>query len=492
MSKDAKFAGKIDAILLALVVLGFALVYCFSWYAILNYQRSIEYEGTMWWAADALARGQNIYDPARLTAQPWQVITYPPLFMCCSAVLMKLFGSALWCIRAVSIFGAIASAFFLYRLLRLAECSPLISAIAPAFFLGFSPTFVWNNCGRPDGLATALCLAGLERLYSAFLRAQDNKPYMAPGVVSGILLGMSCMTKQPCVVCLFTGLIFLLWCRRVRLAGIIAATCAATGAILCAITQLLTGGFLQNIAFFSKVHWEQDLLAEHLRFMSDSDVLRSEIILVILLYCVILRKQKTTVPERLPYVLFGVSFVYMIYLLGLPGSSGNHSIFFLLALSWWLALKCTTLPAAVGRIVLLSSLIGAPFLFMYFPSKIATLPVDSELIAKTDLKGKHVLSEDPYLNALTGSNEEMVDCAVFESVWQTQDPLGVKGIEDAAANHQYAALIVNCPDMEGTGRMIWSANTIDVFKKYYKFAGKMSGNGYCQQLLLPKQTSEGL
>jgi hypothetical protein len=46
--------------------------------------------------------------------------------------------------------------------------------------------------------------------------------------------------------------------------------------------------------------------------------------------------------------------------------------------------------------------------------------------------------------------------------------------------------------MEGTGRMIWSANTIDVFKKYYKFAGKMSGNGYCQQLLLPKQTSEGL
>jgi hypothetical protein len=80
----------------------------------------------------------------------------------------------------------------------------------------------------------------------------------------------------------------------------------------------------------------------------------------------------------------------------------------------------------------------------------------------------------------------MVDCAVFESVWQTRDPLAVKGIEDAVAHHQYAAMIINCPDMDGTGRMIWSANTINVFKKYYQFAGKMSGNGYCQQLLLPK------
>jgi len=478
---------KINGALLAVVLVGFAVAYGLSWYTVLRATNAIEYEGPMFWAANALAHGQNIYDPAKLISAPFQVITYPPVFMIFAAVLMKVFGPSYWCLRAVTIAAAIVSAFYLYRLLRLSGCAPWLAAIAPAYFMGFSPTFVWNNCGRPDCVATAFCLAGLERLYSAFQKHEEGKKWMPSGVMAGILLALSCLSKQTAVVCAVSGLLFLIWNKRFKLAAIIGAVIGGLGLLLSGIAQLITGGFAQNMMYFGQVRWQQDLLVQHLHFMSDGDIQRTELLFAVLLYCVIVRKQTTTVAERLPYVLFGISFLNAMYMLGLPDSNGNHAIFFFLAMSWWLALKCSTLPIAASRIVLLGSLLGLPFLANYFPAALAELPRTNDVLGRAvGLADKSVLSEDPYLNFLSASRPAMIDCAVFEAAWEARQPERLKALEAAVARQEFAALIVNCTDLEGKSREIWPPDTVKVFKEHYKSSGNLSGNGICQQLMLPK------
>jgi len=475
-----------DALVLAIAVVVFCLLYAWSWYTVMRFSSAIEYEGPMFWAANALAHGQNIYDLARLTSPPWHVITYPPLFIGMAALLVKIFGPAFWCLRAVTIAAAIASVFLLYRLLRLSGCAPIVAAIAPAYFIGFSPTFVWNNCGRPDSVATAFCLAGLERLYSAFLQVEAGKKWLPSAVMAGVLLALSCMSKQTSIVCTVSGLIFLVWCKRLPLAAIVAAVMAGSLVLMGGLAQLITGGFIQNMVYFGKVHWHYDLMTAHLHFMSDGDVLRCEILLAVLIYCIVGRKQTTSVPERLPYVLFGLAFLNMMYMLGLPDSNGNHAIFCLLALSWWLAWKCSTLPTIAARIVLLTSLVGVPFLFQYFPGTIAQLPQDPKVLQQVDLTDKLVLAEDPSLNLLSRSQPAMVDCAVFEAVWSACEPERVKAFEQSIARRQFAALIVNCSDLDGTALMLWPPSTVKVMKDQYKSAGKLSGNGVCEQLMLPR------
>jgi hypothetical protein len=404
--------------------------------------------------------------------------------MMVAAALIKLAGPYFWCLRLVSMVSAIACALLLYRIMRLSGCSSVCAAIAPAFFLGFSPTFLWANIGRPDILAVALALGGFERVYTCYLKGEDSSAWPTPCIVAGLLLSLSCYAKQTSIVCIATAFLFLLWTKRWRSAITCAVTFVLCFGILTGITQAITGGFIQNITIFGKTPWDSEILARYMHFMSDADQLRGEILLLVVLYCMFWKKQETSVPERLPYLFFGLSLAQMIYIMGLPGSNGNHAIFPLLALSWWLALKAQTLPKAAGRAVLISSLLAVPSLVFYLSSIVSPLPKDPKVLDSLDLRDKLVLSEDPYLNFLSHSQPAMIDCAVFTSVWK-KSPDKLNALANSIKKKEFAAIIINCQDSKGGPQYFWPDTIPATVRENYHEAGKLSGEGICQTLWLP-------
>jgi hypothetical protein len=476
---------KLDIALISLVAICFAIVYGINWYAALSCPYCIEYEGTMLWAANALSHGQNIYDAARLVTPPWAVITYPPLFLCIGAVFVKCFGLAFWYLRLISLVSAVVSVALIYVILRRSGCPILVAVIGPAYFMGFTPVFLWTSLGRPDTLALALCLLGMERTYAAFQQSGTQKSGFSQALIGGLSFALACFAKQTSVVCLVTAILFLIWCKKYRIAGIVAATSAALILLLFGSAQVLTGGLIEHLRVFSTTPWSADTLTRYLHFMTDADVTRAEICLGIPLYCTVFRKQTTSVPERLPYALFGLSLAQMLYIMGLPGSNGNHAIFSLLALSWWLALKCGILSTRVARIVLVASLSSLISLTNYVPAIIAAMPKDVQPLMKVDLKNKLVLSEDPYNNFLSESTPAMIDCAVFTSIWKDR-PDKIGQIVDRIDQREYAAIVINCQDSEGKEKYFWPDVVLSAIRANYQKSGKLNGNGICQMLWLPK------
>ncbi len=281
------------------------------------------------------------------------------------------------------------------------------------------------------------------------------------------------------------GSTFLAWCRYYKSAAALALTAGSAGLALIVAAQSLTGGFLQSMQIFGKTPWDGVMLIRYLHFMSDDDVTRFELSFIVLLFCMVIRKQETTGPERLPYLLFALSLAQMLYIMGLPGSNGNHAIFTLMALSWWLALKAKTLSKPVGQIILLCSLIGAPGLIISVPHIISQLPANQMALTNLDLKDKLVLSEDPSLNILSHSKPAMVDCAVFTSVWLAH-PEKLDEISKLVASKQLAAIVINCQDSRADGKYFWPASVLDTLRSHYVATGKVSGNGICQTIWLPK------
>lgn len=472
--------------ILAIVVIAFAVVYGAAWLKALAFPRALEYEGTMLWAAQTLAAGQNIYDPTKLSQAPWAVITYPPLFLACAALLIKAIGPTFAALRVITIVSALVSTIFLYKLLRRSGCSPVCSAIAPAYFMGYSPPFLWSVIGRPDMLAVALSIVGFERLYTAStVEPTDKKNWLIPCVVAGVMFALACFAKQTSVVCLVSGALFLLWCKQLKHLLALLGSFAATFTPLVVATQLITGGFIQNITIFGKTPWDSEMLWRYIHFMNDGDSILIEISFVVLLYCFVFKKQSTTVPERIPYILFALSLAQMMYIMGLPGSNGNHAIFTLMALSWWIALKASTLRLPTAQAILLGSLSALPGLFIIVPSTIASLPAEPVSLDGTALADKLVLSEDPYNNFLSHSKPAMIDCAVFTSVWKNQ-PDKLSQIAQAVERQDFAAVIINCRDSEGKEKQFWPDSILTAVRQHYRSAGKTSGNGLCQVLWLPK------
>jgi 4-amino-4-deoxy-L-arabinose transferase-like glycosyltransferase len=485
---------KLDIALLALLGICFAIVYGINWYSALSFPFAIEYEGTMLWAASTLAQGHNIYDAARLLEAPWAVITYPPLFLSIGAGLVKLFGLGFWCLRLISIVSALISAALLYLIVRRSGCSPIACAIAPAYFMGFTPVFFWANLGRPDMLAVALSLLGLERTFMACAAGLESSAsestsrpvrHYAPSIVAGLAFALACFAKQTSVVCLVSAFLFLIWCKNYRPAVVLAGTAAVGILVLFGATQWLSGGLLQNITIFGTTPWSSAVLARYIRFMSDSDQLRAEICLAVPLFCIIIRKQNTSMPEKLPYVLFALSLAQMLYIMGLPGSNGNHAIFPLMALSWWLALKCQSLGPRFSRVILLAALLALPSIVAYVPAIVSAMPKDDRVLAQVNLTDKEVLSEDPYVNILSHSKPFMIDCAVFTSVWKNH-PDKIGQIANAIDHQAFAALVINSQDSQGKEKWFWPDAILQALHNHYKQSGKLNGNGIPQTLWLPK------
>jgi Glycosyltransferase family 87 len=124
-----------------------------------------------------LAQFENIYR-TDLSAPPYVVSNYPPLFMLVQVPFVWLFGPALWYGRLISLLSVAAVALFVGLTLH-ALTRDRIAAVAGGLIFPSIPYVVrWSSLSRVDSLGLALSWAGLfvvarwpEKRWSVFISA---------------------------------------------------------------------------------------------------------------------------------------------------------------------------------------------------------------------------------------------------------------------------------------------------------------------------------
>jgi 4-amino-4-deoxy-L-arabinose transferase-like glycosyltransferase len=150
----------------ACIVLGITLAQALVVFArhvplALNDPYTLNYgEGPLLDQAVRLARGENIY-LADLSAPPYTITNYPPLYILVQVPFVQRVGPAFWYGRLISVVSAAAAALFLGLTVR-AITKDWLAAFAAGLTLLVIPYIsYWSIMARIDALALALSMAGL-------------------------------------------------------------------------------------------------------------------------------------------------------------------------------------------------------------------------------------------------------------------------------------------------------------------------------------------
>jgi hypothetical protein len=200
-----------------------------------------------------LAQFQDIYR-TDLTAPPYGIANYPPLFMLAQVPFVWLFGPALWYGRLISLLSVAAVALFVGLTLH-ALTKDRIASIAGGLIFPAMPYVVrWSSLSRVDSLGLALSWAGLfvvarwpEKRWSVF--------------VSALLLVAAVYTRQTYVLAApVAAFVWLVAQGQRRRALETAAIAGGAGLVVFALLNIFTrGGFFLNTitANLNDFHWER-------------------------------------------------------------------------------------------------------------------------------------------------------------------------------------------------------------------------------------------
>jgi hypothetical protein len=200
-----------------------------------------------------LAEFQNIYR-TDLSAPPYVIANYPPLFMLAQVPFVWLFGPALWYGRLISLLSVAAVALFVGLTLH-ALTKDRIAAVAGALIFPAMPYVVrWSSLSRVDSLGLALSWAGL------FVVARWPQKRWSV-LVSALLLVAAVYTRQTYILAApLAAFVWLVAQGQRRRALQTAAIAGGACLILYAALNISTGeGFFLNTvtANLNDFRWER-------------------------------------------------------------------------------------------------------------------------------------------------------------------------------------------------------------------------------------------
>ena len=473
--------------------------YIASWSFSLSLPYATNYEGPMLQLGDLLAHGQNIYSPDRLLHEPWVVTIYPPLYAVIAAIFVFLFGPQLLALRFFSMLCCLLSAFLVYRIFCLSESKPSAALVATSFFMSFNAVFSWSYSARPDMLVTFLSLLAIER----FLSALTGKSTLSSDIKSvGASLSfeklfpvlmiswLAIMSKQQAAVFVLAIFAYLCTLKKTKLAFQFIGAWLALIAISIIFMQLFTHGFVEHLTFLSSVRKNSTVLLGNIASLGldFAKVLSAFIILPIGIF--LLKNSKPIL--KLPLILFLISISVSYFSMSIPASNINHLIPAIFSLSWLMALSLDRLPFWVSFLVVAAScptLLQISEIARYGPQLLPFAQKSAAKLKAIDLKGKPVLTDDPYLNYLTDSQPAFEDCATFLNVWASREPRAesLDELLNSIKSKRYAAIIINSADAsEKNGPNWWSPLIVRQIKQSYKKDGELYCSGWEMDLFLPR------
>lgn len=500
-SQSSKLVFGFNTALLSLSWVVLVAIYSYNLYRGLTFPYSIEYEHPLIWASWHLLGGHNIYALDRLSVSPWMVTLTPPIYLSLGCLLVKVFGTVYWPFRTCTVLSLLATAVALYRISRHCLVSRRMAFAALLFFLSATPIGLWALKAKTDMDSAALSFWAVERFVCWWLSDAPMKKSMR-GLIPVIALSLlSIFTKQEGIVVPWALFAFLIWQKLPRLAFMCLAVEGGLMLVCVMALQLATGGYIEHQTYLCRgglfFQWAAIDLAQ----------LRPTAIAIpvgLLAYCAALVSQlkahnvlsfvnqEATTDEtsldqrriqlswRLPLLLLLSSMVFNTYHLFSPFSNINALISFLFILSWCLAIGLSHLQQGWLTIVLATSMCSVPFLYCPPTTSDAAVRNTDALIKSGRLAGKEVLSEDSYLNILSGSEAVMVDCASFYSAWKNEKDW--TPLRQAILAKRYAAIIIYTG---GGSYTFFPPEIIELIRKTYVYSGKVTGTGRDVDLYLP-------
>jgi hypothetical protein len=139
-----------------------------------------------------LLDGLPLYGPPSLTSIP---VVYPPLYFYVSAIPAGVLGPSLLPMRLVSLLASLAGAIVIAALVGRETRSRTLGLLSAAVFLGSTPSALTTlDLARVDALGTTLILGAV-----LAMRLADDRPdsSVVLSLISGLLAGLSILTKQP-------------------------------------------------------------------------------------------------------------------------------------------------------------------------------------------------------------------------------------------------------------------------------------------------------
>lgn len=200
-----------------------------------------------------LAQFHNIYR-TNLSAPPYVVSNYPPVFMLLQVPFVWLFGPALWYGRLISLLSVVAVALFVGLTLHTLTKDRLAAVAGGLIFPSMPYVVRWSSLARVDSLGLALSWAGL----FVIVRWPEKRWSVS---VSALLLVAAVYTRQTYVLAAplaaFVWLVYLGQRRRALETAAIAG--GASLLLFAALNISAGGGFFLNtvIANLNDFRWER-------------------------------------------------------------------------------------------------------------------------------------------------------------------------------------------------------------------------------------------
>jgi hypothetical protein len=198
-----------------------------------RYGEAIIYE-----QAGRLLHGQPLYQP--LDQAPYTVTAYTPLYYWLAALLRLAFGPGFGPGRALSFAAGLAAAalvgYLSWRRTRAAW--PALAAALLFLALGLVGPIPWFASYKEDVLAVALSLGAIAAL--------DGRTSTRRVSIAAVLAALAILTKQTMVPAALAGSIWLLACRRPRLAALFAAIVGAVALGPLLVLERTTHALLAN------------------------------------------------------------------------------------------------------------------------------------------------------------------------------------------------------------------------------------------------------
>jgi|GEM_PF-1113088 hypothetical protein len=512
-SSSAKVGrGKKTLWVVLLMLTGVIAALCYTLY--FDYAKwpyAIEYEGHVLWACVNLAQGHNVYSAASLVQQPYAVIMYNPLFLVIGAGLVKIFGVSFVPLRAISILSTLLLFPTFFVLLKRCRLSDFHALIGVAFLATSMPVIYWSNLARVDMLGLALGVFGLERFIAGWnkrgsiVRSRSITgsssdagssssarldSSVAPLLFSSVLFILAFFTKQQYFVFPAAATIFCILNGSAKLGFKHLATwLAPVLAIGIAIEVLSGGGYLAHLRYGSGLPWEiQTLTLFMTPFVADPKVLVGTAILIAFGFA----SGRVRPFYRLAVILMAISLPLALYTMGLRAAFHNHLLCVYVALCWLVALSLPRLTPKYTTWALIGLLLGNYWAFgtcLVFISERLSLARETQTamagLAKLNLKGKMILSEDPSIALALGATTDLVDSTTIFNICRSK-PNGLKPFVDNILSEQYPVIILNGTDVDTKHERIWPKPLIEALLAKYRLAGTMAGNGNPQQIYLLK------
>jgi len=295
-----------------------------------------------------VSNGQPIYKG--ITAPPYNIAIYPPLYYWTVALPMKWTGLNFLPAKVISFLSALAIGWALASAAR-AYGKTRQAAVLAAFFLFLIPAFLYNSVrAHVQMMAVALSV------WSFVLLLRNRKP--ATLVLSGLLAVLAIYTKQTMVAVPLAVGTYLALRERRRLA-VYVAVCAVAGLVPLFWLQKVTNGlFLLDTVRLAKLTYVPQQIP--LIFIHHAGPIFLFIGFALVKSC---RRIRCAAWDLLDCYLLWV-LVVTVLSLGRPGAHGQY-VLELLVVTMLYLVCFFELPAKNGRAPLVS--LQILFLFLYAP-----------------------------------------------------------------------------------------------------------------------------